>query len=199
MLLSSVICSDFGIQENKVCHCFHCFPIYLPWRMPLCAMILVFWMSSFKLAFSLSSFTFIKRLFSFSLLSAIRVVSSAYLRLLIFILAFLILACSFIQPGISHEDTVYPALFSSSAVSDGIQRLHWVSVSGSPQEIGWEGSQLGTWVIFHLTCVNQSCSHLIGFASCYFFSPNVLLATEWISCVLFQGQKIVKTSVPFFL
>ena len=25
------ICSDFGDQENKVCLCFHCFPIYLPW------------------------------------------------------------------------------------------------------------------------------------------------------------------------
>ena len=24
------ICSDFGAQDNKVCHCFHCFPIYLP-------------------------------------------------------------------------------------------------------------------------------------------------------------------------
>ena len=24
------ICSDFGAQRNKVCHCFHCFPIYLP-------------------------------------------------------------------------------------------------------------------------------------------------------------------------
>ena len=47
------------------------------------AMILVFWMLSFKPTFSLSSFTFIKRLFSF-LLSAISVVSSAYLRLLIF-------------------------------------------------------------------------------------------------------------------
>ena len=40
-----------------------------------------------------SSFTFIKRLFSSSLLSAIRVVSSAYLRLLIFLPAILILAC----------------------------------------------------------------------------------------------------------
>ena len=28
------ICSDFGAQENKVSHCFHCFPIYLPWRHP---------------------------------------------------------------------------------------------------------------------------------------------------------------------
>ena len=24
------LCSDFGAQENKLCHCFHCFPIYLP-------------------------------------------------------------------------------------------------------------------------------------------------------------------------
>ena len=41
------------------------------------AMILVFWMLQFKPTFSLSSFTFIKRLFSSSSLSAIRVVSSA--------------------------------------------------------------------------------------------------------------------------
>ena len=47
------------------------------------AMISVFCMLSFKPTFSLSSFTFIKRLFSSSSLSAIRVVSSAYLRLLI--------------------------------------------------------------------------------------------------------------------
>ena len=39
-------------------------------------------MLSFKPAFSLSSFTFIKRLFSSSLLSAIMVVSSAYLTCL---------------------------------------------------------------------------------------------------------------------
>ena len=25
------ICSDFGAPRIKVCHCFHCFPIYLPW------------------------------------------------------------------------------------------------------------------------------------------------------------------------
>ena len=25
------ICSDFGMQRNKVSHCLHCFPIYLPW------------------------------------------------------------------------------------------------------------------------------------------------------------------------
>ena len=49
--------------------------------MGLDAVIFVFSMLSFKPAVSLSSFTFIKRLFSSFLLSAIRVVSSAYLRL----------------------------------------------------------------------------------------------------------------------
>jgi len=51
--------------------------------MGLDAMIFVFWMLSFNPAFSLSSFTFIKRLYSSSSLSAIRVMSSAYLRLLV--------------------------------------------------------------------------------------------------------------------
>ena len=62
------------------------------------AMILVFWMLNFKPTFSLSSFTFIKRFYS-SLLSAIRVVSSAYLRSLIFLLAILILACASSSPA----------------------------------------------------------------------------------------------------
>ena len=44
------------------------------------AMILVFWILSLNPAFSLSSFTFIKKFFSSSLLSAIMVGSSAYLR-----------------------------------------------------------------------------------------------------------------------
>ena len=90
------ICSDFGAPKNKVCHCF---PIYLPWsdgtryHGPI-----IFWMLNFKPTFSLSSFTFIKRLFS-SLLSAIRMVSSVYLRLLIFLLAILIPACASSSPA----------------------------------------------------------------------------------------------------
>jgi len=68
--------------------------------MGLDAMILVLWMLSFKPTFSLSSFTFIKRLFSSSFLSAIRVVSSAYLRLLIFLPAILIPACASSSPAL---------------------------------------------------------------------------------------------------
>ena len=89
----------FGILKNKVSHCFQCFPIYLPRSDGLDAMILVFWMLSFKPIFSLSSFTFIKRLFSSSL-SAIRVVSSAYLRLLICLLAIWVPACASSSPAL---------------------------------------------------------------------------------------------------
>ena len=58
--------------------------------MGLDVMILVFWMLSFKPTFPLSSFTFNERLFSFSYLSAIRVLLSEYLKLLIFHPAILI-------------------------------------------------------------------------------------------------------------
>ena len=88
------ICSDFGAQKDKVCHCFHCFPIYFPWSDGTRCHDLIFWMLSFKPTFTLSSFTFIKWLFSFSSLSAIRVVSSASLRLLIFLPAILIPDCA---------------------------------------------------------------------------------------------------------
>ena len=85
------ICSDFGALKNKISHCFHCFPIYLSWSDGT---------RCHELSFlnSLSSFTFIKRLFNYSSLSAIRVVLSAYLRLLIFLLAILITAWASSSP-----------------------------------------------------------------------------------------------------
>ena len=61
--------------------------------LPIQVMVLVFWILSFKPAFSLYSFTLIKRLFSSFSLSAVRVVSSSYLSLLIFLPAILIPAC----------------------------------------------------------------------------------------------------------
>ena len=66
--------------------------IYFPWSDGTRCHDLRF--LKFKPTFSLSSFTFVKRLFSSSSLSAIRVVSSAYLRLLIFLPAILIPACA---------------------------------------------------------------------------------------------------------
>jgi len=86
--------SDFGAQENKICHCFHFSPSICHEVTGPDAMILVFWMLNFKAVFSLSSFTLIRRLFISSLLSAIRVLSPTYLRLLIFLPAILIPACA---------------------------------------------------------------------------------------------------------
>jgi len=72
---------------------YHCFSIYLAWSDGTRCYDLCFLSVEFKPAFSLSCLTFIKRLFSSSLLSATRVVLSAYLRLLIFLQAVLIPAC----------------------------------------------------------------------------------------------------------
>ena len=85
--------SDFGTQEKKICHCFYFFPFYLAWNDLNFLRIFVFWMLNFKPVFSLSSFTFIKRFLSTSSLSAIRVVSYAYLKLLIFLPEILIPTC----------------------------------------------------------------------------------------------------------
>ena len=76
-MVAVTICSDFGAQENKICHCFYFFPSICHEAMGLDAMILVFQMLSSKPTFSLFPFTLIKRLFRSSSLSAIRVVSFA--------------------------------------------------------------------------------------------------------------------------
>ena len=92
------ICSDFGAQKNKVRHCLDCFSIYFPWSDGTGCHDLCFLNVELSAKFSLSSFFFIflfhQEAFSSSSLSAIKVVSSAYLRLLIFLLAILIPACA---------------------------------------------------------------------------------------------------------
>ena len=93
------ILSEFRAQENNICYCFQFFPSICHEVMRLDAMILIFWILSFKPAFSLSSFAFIKMHFSSSSLSAIRMVSSVYLRLFVFLPAILIPACESYSPG----------------------------------------------------------------------------------------------------
>ena len=90
-MASVTIRSDFRAQEEEICHHF-----YLPASICHEAMgwdtVIIFFFQYLVLSrlFPLSSFTLIKRLFSSSSLSAIRVVSSAYLRLLRFLLPILI-------------------------------------------------------------------------------------------------------------
>ena len=92
------ICSDFRTEEGEICQYFHlpspviCHEVMGPdaWSW--------FFIFSFKLTFSLS-FTLIKRLFSSSLLSVIRVVSFAYLRLLMLLSPILIPAYNSSSPA----------------------------------------------------------------------------------------------------
>ena len=128
------------------------------------AMILVFWMLSFKPNFPLSSFTFIKRLFSSFSLSAIRVVSSAYLRLLIFLLAILIPACA-------SSSLAFHMMYSAYKLnkqSDNIQSWHtpfpiwnqsvvpcpvltaasWLADRFLRRQVKWSGIPI-SWRIFH--------------------------------------------------
>ena len=87
-------CSDFRAHDWDICHNFHLSPSICHEVMGPDAMILVFLIFSFKPALSLSSFTLSKRLLSSSLLSVISVISSAYLRLLMFLLPIRIPACN---------------------------------------------------------------------------------------------------------
>ena len=84
-------------------------------------MILVFWMLSFKPTFSLSSFTFIKGFFSSS---SLKVVSSAYLRLLLFLPAILIPACASSSPAFLRMYSAYKL----NKQGDNIQPWHTPSL-----------------------------------------------------------------------
>ena len=80
----------FYLMIDKICHCFYFFFFYLTQSDGIGCHDINFLNAEFQVSFSLSSFILIKPLPSSSSLSAIRVVSSAYLRLLIFLLAVLI-------------------------------------------------------------------------------------------------------------
>ena len=87
--LQSTICSDSGAHEEEICHYFHLFPLYLPCSSGARCHDLSFFNISFKPALSLSSFT----------LNKSRVVSSAHLRLLIFLPPILISSCNLSSPA----------------------------------------------------------------------------------------------------
>ena len=84
------ICSDFGTQENRICHCFHFFPLFamkwwdqMPWSFFEC------WVLSQLFHAPLSPLSWS----SLVPLHFLPLVSSVYLRLLIFLQAILIPAC----------------------------------------------------------------------------------------------------------
>ena len=93
------------------------FPSIFHEVMGLDTMTLIFWMLSFKSAFSLSCFNFIKRPFSVSSLSAIKVVSSVYLRLLIFLPAILI-------PAYASSNLAFCTMYSAYKLNKLGDNIH---------------------------------------------------------------------------
>ena len=154
--------------------------------MGLHAMIFVFWMLSFKPTFSLSSFTFIKRFFSSSLLYAVRVVSSAYLRLLIFLPEILIPACASSSPAFLTMYSVYKL----NKEGDNIQPWHtpfpiWnQSVLACPvlTIASWPAHrflkrQVVSWRIFHTLL--WSCGHCWVFQICWHIECSTFTASSF--------------------
>ena len=137
--------------------------------MGLDTMILVFWMLIFKPTFSLSSFTFIKRLFSFSSLSAMRVVSTTYLRLLIFLLAILILACASSSPALhvmyfanklnKQGDNVQPwctpfLIWNQSVIPCPVLTVaSWPAYKFLRRQVRWSGIPI-SWRIFQFVVIH---------------------------------------------
>ena len=139
-------CSDFRVQEEELSHYFQLFPLYLPWSNGARCHDLSFLIYSFKPAFSLSSFTLIKRFFSSSSLSAIRVISSTYLRLLMFLLPILIPACN-------SSSLAFLMMCSEYRLSKQWQQtaLSYSFLSLEPSSFSTEGSNC-----YFLTCIQVS-------------------------------------------
>ena len=126
------------------------------------AKIFIFWMLSFKPAFSLS-YSFIKRLFSSSL-SVIRVVSSAYLNLLIFLPAILSTAWASSTPAfhmmysayklnkqgddIQPWRTSFPTFSQSVVPCPVLTDSSWPAYRFLRKQVRWRGIPI-SWRIFH--------------------------------------------------
>ena len=135
------------------------------------AMILVFWMLSFEPTCSLSSFTFIKRLFSSLVLSAIRVVSSAYLRFLSAILipvhASSILAFCMMYSGYKlnkQGDNIQPwhtpfLVWNQSVVPYPVLTVaSWPAYRFLRRQAGWSGIPISSGIFHSLLWSTQSKS-----------------------------------------
>ena len=104
--------SDFWASENKICHSFHFPPFYLPWSDGTGSYDLSFLNVAIQISFFQSPLsTLFKRLFNSSSLSAIREVSSAYLRLLIFLPATLIPAFGLSSPALHMMYSAYKLIY----------------------------------------------------------------------------------------
>ena len=122
---------------------------------------------NFKRAFSLSSFTLIKRLFSSSSLSAIRVASSAYLRLLIFLPAILIPVCDL-------SSTAFHIMYSAQKLNEWIDNIQ--PCFPFPVLNQWHCSMSGSNCCF-LTCIqiSQEAGQVVWYSYLFKTFPQLVV------------------------
>ena len=162
------------------------------------AMILVFWVLSFRQSFSPSSFTFIKRLFSSSLFSAVRVILSAYLRLLIFLLAILSPAwdsstlafhmmysaqkLNMQGDNIQPRHTPFPILNQSIVLCLFLTAASWPAYRFLKRQVRWSGIPI-SWRSFQFvviqtvkgfSVVNEAEVDVFLEFLCFFYNPTML-------------------------
>ena len=127
-------------------------------------------------AFPLSSFTFIKRFFSSSLLSVIRVVSSAYLRLLTFLSTLLIPACASSSPAfhmmysayklnkqgdnIQSCCTLFPISNQSIVPGPVLTVASWHACSFLRRQVRWSGIPI-SFRIFQFVVIHSQRLYLV--------------------------------------
>ena len=164
------------------------------------ATIFIFGMVCFKPAFPLSSFTFIKRLFSSSSPSVIRVVSSACLMLLIFLSAILISAWASsnlafhimysaykvnkqvdnIQPWHTH----FPIWNQSVVPCAVIKVISWPAYRLLKRQVRWSGIP-NSWRIFQFVVIHIIKGFgIVNKAEIDVFSGTLLLLWWSIGCWL---------------
>ena len=171
------------------------------------AMILVFWMLSFKPTFSLSSFILIKRFFSSSSLSAIRVVSSAYLRLLIFLpgnlipawasfsLAFHVMysAYKFNKQGDSIQPcTPFPILNHSVLPCPVLAVASWLAYTFLRRQVKWSGIPISL-RIFQSWSTKVPYYYLREFPSIIIISLYISSFSSISICFTYLGSLILGT------
>ena len=114
------MCSDFGAQKNKVSHCFHCFPIYLPWSdCTGCYDLSLLKVEVYDSFFALL-FHFQQEALLFLFAFCHKCGSSAYPRLLIFLPDILIPACASSSPAFLMMYSAYKL----NKQGDNIQPWH---------------------------------------------------------------------------
>ena len=151
-------------------------------------------------AFSLSSFTFIKRLFSSSSPSAIRVVSFTYLRLLIFLPVILIPACTSSSPAFhmtysaykwnKQGDNIQPwctsfPIWNQSVVPRPVLTVaSWPAYRFLRRQVRWSGSLISKnfpqFVVIHTNWCGFS---IVNEADFFFFNSLAFSMIQWMLAI----------------